>query len=200
MTGNTHFIASRSHHSLDGGAVREDDHVMTDISRDELNARLAAASEKLDGRINAMAEKTEGKIDAVAEKTEGKINAVAEKTDGQINAGAEASKGRHALAEEKWRADHAVLRTEINGRFDAFDAKMDRRFAEFRAELHESKAELIKWIVGTALAICTVAGTVMTFVLNNAVPKTAAAPPIPIVIYAQPAPTGPVAPAPIPRQ
>jgi uncharacterized protein (DUF39 family) len=40
-----------------------------------------------------------------------------------------------------------------------------------KAELSDMKAELIKWIVGTAIGLGIAGITVMTFVLNNAVPK-----------------------------
>jgi hypothetical protein len=68
-----------------------------------------------------------------------------------------------------------------------------------KADLHESVNSLIKWIVGTAVALGAAAITIMTFVLNNAAPKPASAQQ-PIVIYAQPAPVAP-APAPVsPKQ
>lgn len=66
-----------------------------------------------------------------------------------------------------------------------------------KADLADNKSEMIKWIVGTAVAMSAAAITVMTFVLNNATPKAPAASPQPIVIYA-PAPAAqpvPVAPA-----
>lgn len=52
-----------------------------------------------------------------------------------------------------------------------------------KGEIHDLKAELIKWVVATAVGLGVAAITVMTFVLNNAVPKTAAAvQPAPIII------------------
>lgn len=57
-----------------------------------------------------------------------------------------------------------------------------------KADLHESVNSLIKWIVGTALALSAAGVTIITFVLNNAVPKASPPAPQPIVIYAQPAP------------
>ena len=58
-----------------------------------------------------------------------------------------------------------------------------------KAEMHDMKAELVKWIVGTAVALGSSAIVVMTFVLNNATPKAAPAatahPPIIINIPAQ---------------
>lgn len=40
-----------------------------------------------------------------------------------------------------------------------------------KADLFEMKADLIKWIVGTAIGLGVAGITVMTFVLNNAIPK-----------------------------
>lgn len=40
-----------------------------------------------------------------------------------------------------------------------------------KAELHDMKAEMVKWIVGTAIGLGVAGITVMTFVLNNAIPK-----------------------------
>lgn len=51
-----------------------------------------------------------------------------------------------------------------------------------KADLHEGFNGMIKWVVGTAVVLGATAITVMTFVLNNAVPKAPAAQPAPIVI------------------
>jgi hypothetical protein len=58
-----------------------------------------------------------------------------------------------------------------------------------RAEMHKGFSEMIKWIVGTAIVMSGTGIVVMTFVLNNAVPKAPPpAPQSPVVIYTQPAP------------
>ncbi len=67
-----------------------------------------------------------------------------------------------------------------------------------KADLHEMSSALIKWMVGTAFGLGATAITVMTFVLNNATPKSAPAAPAPIIIYAQPATAAPAnAPPPV---
>lgn len=53
---------------------------------------------------------------------------------------------------------------------------------ELRAEMHDMRADLIKWIVGTAIGLGVAGITVMTFVLNNAIPKQPQAQPAPIII------------------
>jgi predicted outer membrane lipoprotein len=53
-----------------------------------------------------------------------------------------------------------------------------------KADLRELETTMIKWLIGTLLAVSVAAITVMTFVLNNAVPKPPmAAPAAPVVIY-----------------
>lgn len=67
--------------------------------------------------------------------------------------------------------------------------------ADLRADFHKGVNDLIKWVVGTAFVGIALFITIMTFVLNNAVPKAVPAPaqaPAPIVIQV------PAAPAPAP--
>jgi hypothetical protein len=64
-----------------------------------------------------------------------------------------------------------------------------------KADLAELASSLIKWMVGTALGLGVAAITVMTFVLNNAVPKAPAAT-TPIVIALPYSTQQPAAPAP----
>lgn len=69
----------------------------------------------------------------------------------------------------------------VESRLTRIEAKLDHMAT--KAELADMKADLVKWIVGTAIALGTAAITVMTFVLNNATPKAPAIPaPAPTVI------------------
>lgn len=61
-------------------------------------------------------------------------------------------------------------------------------------DLHRLEVTLIKWVVGTAGGVGIAMVTVMTFVLNNAVPKPTPPAPPPVVTPAPPSPV--VAPAP----
>lgn len=68
-------------------------------------------------------------------------------------------------------------------------AKIEARLEQMatKADLAELSATLVKWIVGMAVGMSVAAVTVMTFVLNNAVPKAAPAPPTtPLVIQMPP--------------
>jgi hypothetical protein len=57
-----------------------------------------------------------------------------------------------------------------------------------QVEMHKGFADMIKWVVGTAIVLGGTAITVITFVLNNATPKPAPTPTTPpsVVVYAQP--------------
>lgn len=74
---------------------------------------------------------------------------------------------------------------KIDTRLDGIDTRMATK-----ADLHESANSIIKWMVGTAAVIAAAFITVMTFVLNNAVPKAPSAQPAPIIIQV-PTPTTP---------
>lgn len=76
---------------------------------------------------------------------------------------------------------------EARARLEQCATKAD--LEALRAEMHKGFADIIKWIVGTAIVMSGTAIVVMTFVLNNAVPKPAPPAPLPpVVIYTQPAP------------
>lgn len=73
--------------------------------------------------------------------------------------------------------------TKIETRADNFATK---------ADVHDATLKLTHWIVGTAIALGATSLTVMTFVLNNAVPKqaqTAQQPTVIVVPGAAAAPT-----------
>lgn len=67
--------------------------------------------------------------------------------------------------------------TKIETRLDHIESRMVTK-----EDLAQLTATMIKWMVGMFVGSGITAITVMTFVLNNAVPKAPPAPPIPIVI------------------
>jgi hypothetical protein len=69
---------------------------------------------------------------------------------------------------------------KIEVRLDATATQAD--IQAIRADIRDSAISLIKWIVGTGALLGAAAITVMTFVLNNAVPKASPAMPAPVVI------------------
>jgi hypothetical protein len=85
---------------------------------------------------------------------------------------------------EEFASDAKERLAKIEVLLDQTATKAD--IADVRADLHALTLTMVKWIVGTVSGLGIAGITIMTFVLSNAVPKSAA--PAPIVIYAQPAP------------
>lgn len=77
--------------------------------------------------------------------------------------------------------------TETRERLAKIEARLEQMAT--RADMHEGFNRIITWIVGVAIVLSTTAVTLMTFVLNNAIPRAAGSQPAPIVITVpQPAP------------
>lgn len=91
------------------------------------------------------------------------------------------------MADYVTHAEFKSAMSDINERFVRVESRLEQTAT--KADMADMKAELIKWMVGTAIALGAAAVTVMTFVLNNATPKAPAAQPAPIIIQvpAQPA-------------
>jgi roadblock/LC7 domain-containing protein len=87
-----------------------------------------------------------------------------------------------------------TIEMDMGGRIATLEAKIDGKFAELRTDMHKGFADMTKWIVATVLGVGVFSVTIMTFVMNNAVPKAPASSPAPIVVYAAPA-AGPAPPA-----
>lgn len=93
---------------------------------------------------------------------------------------------RVSVLEAKWESVIPTLATKS----DIAGTKSE--LSELRADMHKGFADQTKWIIGTAVAGMAVFITVMTFVLNNAVPKASSPPqqpPIIINVPTQQAPT-----------
>lgn len=74
--------------------------------------------------------------------------------------------------------------TETRERLAKIETRLDHIEANMvtKEDLARLMATMIKWMVGMFFGSGVAAITVMTFVLNNAVPKAPPAPPTPIVI------------------
>jgi Asp/Glu/hydantoin racemase len=81
--------------------------------------------------------------------------------------------------------EERIIRLE-NFALDAAEriARMEARLEQTatKADLAAAVADLVKWMVGTAIVLGATGITVITFVLNNATPKAPVIPPAPIVI------------------
>jgi hypothetical protein len=136
----------------------------------------AISKEVLDARLETIETRMDGRIATIEVKIDGKFAGV----DGQFSG-----------VDAKFAG--------VDAKFAGVDAKFaggDAKFAELRTEMQKGFADMTKWILGTVIGVAAVTITIMTFVLNNAVPKatpTAPAQPAPIVVYAQPAPVAPQA-------
>jgi hypothetical protein len=113
--------------AVDKGPTKEDDALMTDITREELTARLETIDTRMDGRLAAIEATMESKLSSI-------------------------------------------------------EQMMGRKFAEFDATLHKSTSETVKWVAGIVLGLGVIGISLMTFLINNAVPRVAASTPAPIII------------------
>ncbi len=84
-----------------------------------------------------------------------------------------------AITKELLDSRLETIETRMDGRIASMEAKidakfagLDSRFSEVRIEMHKNTADMIKWMIITAVTLGVAAITVMTFVLNNAVPKS----------------------------
>ena len=77
----------------------------------------------------------------------------------------------------------------------ATKADLFSEIGALRSDMNKGFAEQTKWIIGTAVALGAAGITVMTFVLNNAVPKAPPAPTVMVLPTAPlPSPAPPAAP------
>ena len=76
-------------------------------------------------------------------------------------------------------------------RIEARQTELADKLGALQVEMHRGFADMIKWVVGTAIVLGGTALTVITFVLNNATPKAAPMPPQSVVVYTQPVPVPP---------
>lgn len=93
---------------------------------------------------------------------------------------------------EEFVVDTRERLTKIETRLDQTATKSD--IGDIRVDMHKGFVDMTKWVVGTAVGMGAAGIVVMTFVLNNAVPKAPAAPPAqlqPLIIYAQPTQAAP---------
>jgi transketolase len=72
----------------------------------------------------------------------------------------------------------------VDVRLTRIESRLDQMAT--RTDLEQAINSVVKWVVGTVFGAAVVAVTVMTFALNNAVPKPAAALAAPVVIQLPP--------------
>jgi ribosome-associated translation inhibitor RaiA len=162
--------------------------------KDYIDAKTEAVRSGMDGRLEAF----QAEVNAKFIETNSRIDALAADVNVRF---AETNARIDALA-----AEVNVRFAETNARIDKLEvnlnAKIETAVAELRKDIAELSSRMVQWMVGTFIATIAIFITVMTFVLNNAIPKVApAAPatPAPIVIQLPPQVWTPQ-PAPAPQQ
>ena len=72
------------------------------------------------------------------------------------------------------KADIAQLETKMETRFSELETKMetrfsalDVRFANLETRIAESRASVIQWVVGVAIAACTIGAAVASFIFKH---------------------------------
>ena len=147
------LLASAMASSVDTRPTPEDDTPMTDLTRQEVDAKLAASEAKVDARL--------------------------------------------ANFDTSIKTGFAELRMEIAKQ----SGEMRVEMANVRADMHKNTIDLIKWGIVTAIALTSATVGILTFVINNVVPKPSTQPPAqPAPAIAAPAATGAPAQAPISAQ
>jgi len=84
------------------------------------------------------------------------------------------------------------IKQYMDARFDATNAHIDQRTQELKAELHQTIAQTVQWSAAIAASTLMIFVTVVAFLMNNSVPRTA---PVAPAVQAAPAPAA--APPPI---
>ena len=131
--------------------------------KDYIDAKTEAVRAGMDGRLDAFEANVNGRF--------AELNAKIDKSVAELNAKIDKS-----VAELNAKIDRSVA--ELN-------AKIDKSVADLRKDIAELSARMVQWMVGIFLASMAIFITVMTFVLNNAVPKAAPATP-PVIIQLSP--------------
>jgi hypothetical protein len=139
---------------------------MPDITREEIDAKTAAAEAKsqtqfaiLNGKFDAIATQLNGKIDAVASQLNGKIDAVASQFNGKIDAVASQLNGKiDAVA------------AQLSGRIDAMAARLDghgKRIDALEQAVGSLKTTVIVTGVSSVIAIVLGVATFNATLLSN---------------------------------
>jgi roadblock/LC7 domain-containing protein len=148
-----------------------------------------------DGYMNANSDKDyiDAKVETMHTLLDERLGAFQAMMDGRFAEFGAMMDGRFAEFQAMMDGRFAEFQAKMDGRFAEMRAYMDGRFAELKSELKaqmaDNTAQLIKWMVGVWIGGLVVFITVITFVLNNAVPKAQPIAPVaqaPIIIQLPP--------------
>lgn len=79
---------------------------------------------------------------------------------------------------------HDEMFADVRERLSKIEARLEHMAT--KEDLKQLESTLVKWVIGTTAGACIAAITIMTFVLNNAVPKAPPTPSAPIIIQLPP--------------
>ncbi|WP_395407724.1 hypothetical protein ACHMW6_14140 [Pseudoduganella sp. UC29_106] len=91
--------------------------------------------------------------------------------------------GKLDSMKQSFDASLDAMKQSFDARFDAMNAHIDQRTQELKAELHQTIGQTVKWSAAIAASTLMIFVTIIAFLMNNAVPRTA-----PVAPAAQPAP------------
>ena len=103
------------------------------------------------------------------------------------------------LARIESRLEDMATKADLGEKVGELKTELTQKMGELKSEIHRTSNETIRWIVGMVVGLGVAAITIITFVLNYAMPRAPVVPvtpAAPITIYTQPVPAAPLAPAP----
>lgn len=133
---------------VDKRAVRPNDRRMTDLTRQQVTDLLAASESKVNERL--------ANFDASIKTGFSELATAMAKQSAAIE------KQSDAL-----RIEMAQIRTEMAKQ--SGDMRTD--VANVRSETHRGTVDTIKWVIGTIVGVAVATVSILTFVINNALPK-----------------------------
>jgi hypothetical protein len=128
-----------------------------------------------------MSDRTREELDARLGTVEGRIDRRFAEMDAKTEV-------RFAEADAKTEVRFAQAEARNETRFAELSAKIDTRFAQADANLQRKINDLIKWMIGTAIAATAIGAGIVGFVLNNLAVRPAAPVVITIPAPLQPGP------------
>jgi DNA anti-recombination protein RmuC len=182
--------------SFDATFASAEDMDMSEITREELDARIGAVVARIDARFVEAQAHTDARFAELREEMNARFAELREEMNARFAEVQARTDARIADLREEMITRFAEAHTRTDARFTEVQARTDARFAEARiqtdagfaelrqliltqeAKLQKTVADLIKWAVAAGIAATTVMVAVMAIVITNAASK----PQAPIVI------------------
>ena len=124
-----------------------------DVAVERLDTKIDVAVERLDTKFDAAIERLDTKIDSVAERLDAKIDSVAERLDTKFDSVA-----------ERLNSNIDQVENRLDDKIDLVSKDMSGTFS---TRIAESKAELVRWVVGVGLLQTTLITGLVLMVLKQ---------------------------------